>query len=356
MRESIKSLYGLRALSIIMVVFSHIRYQSFMHISTTFPYGIFSDGAMGVNFFLIISGFLITKLLIDEENNNQYVNIKFFYIRRVLRIFPAYYFLLFCYFIFQAFNILHINSSSWMSSIFYYKYFELTDWQTSHLWSLSVEEHFYLFWPLIFKYAKKQRSIFCIGTIFIVIIHKIFVYVFNYTDAHFVSAGETLIMRLDALMIGCLIALNWPLIINFIKTHKFPKFTPIIILILISFLSSDIPQQLATAYHLKLGKLFVPLGIGNSYGLVVNLLFGLLMIYSITSVDLWVNFLNNKVLVYIGKLSYSIYLWQQFFLSKFQIFYDSFPLNILGILVMAMFSYYLIEKPVLKFKDRYNYY
>src|SRR6202008_1178497 len=74
---------------------------------------------------------------------------------------PAYYFLLFVYFIMCCFGIIHIRPGSWITAITYTKYFNWShDWYTGHAWSLSVEEHFYILWPFIFTAGDKLRKTF----------------------------------------------------------------------------------------------------------------------------------------------------------------------------------------------------
>ena len=118
--ESTKKLYfpsidGLRAISIIMVILNHLL-SNFKEVSNILfsniilksIFRILSDGQLGVNIFFLISGFLITSILLNEELNSE-ISIRNFYIRRTLRIFPAYYFLLLVYFILQYFNFIILS-------------------------------------------------------------------------------------------------------------------------------------------------------------------------------------------------------------------------------------------------------
>ncbi len=92
MRAVIPSLNGLRAISIALVVVLHLMYTGDLHSKYDDWLYIFVKGHFGVNIFFVISGFLITNLMLKEENENQSVSLKNFYLRRVIRIFPAYYF------------------------------------------------------------------------------------------------------------------------------------------------------------------------------------------------------------------------------------------------------------------------
>lgn len=88
----------------------------------------------------MISGFLITKLLLKEEASKGTIYIKNFYLKRILRIFPAYFFLLLVYAVLQYFKILMVSKESWLTALTFTKFLNGgTDWYTWHAWSLSVE-------------------------------------------------------------------------------------------------------------------------------------------------------------------------------------------------------------------------
>src|SRR4051812_24348426 len=150
MRTYFPSLNGLRAISVLLVIAYHLKiyflYSQGIDLGENLSF--FADGNLGVNVFFIISGFLITSLLLEEERMNSTISLKNFYIRRTIRIFPAYYFMLAVYFILQLCQVIHIGPSSWFTAVTYTKYFNADqDTVTAHAWSLSVEEHFYLLWP-----------------------------------------------------------------------------------------------------------------------------------------------------------------------------------------------------------------
>ena len=105
--KKLPSLNGLRAISIFLVLFDHLQIKYYIFSETLPKYFLpiryfLEDGHLGVNVFFVISGFLITTLLLKEEQKNKTVSLKKFYIRRTLRIFPAYYTLLLVYFILQC--------------------------------------------------------------------------------------------------------------------------------------------------------------------------------------------------------------------------------------------------------------
>ena len=145
----------------------------------------------------------------NEELKNNKVSLKKFYIRRVLRIFPAYYTLLFIYFLLQHFNVIYLSSASWTTALLYSKFLNHSlDTYSAHLWSLSVEEWFYFFWPFIFVFFPKKRRVFAMFIIIIVPVIRIYAY--HHHKISFLDISElTLFHRADTLMIGCLMALYY---------------------------------------------------------------------------------------------------------------------------------------------------
>jgi peptidoglycan/LPS O-acetylase OafA/YrhL len=356
-QKHIPSLNGLRALSIIMVICSHFYRHNFFSDNFLVRYvklWVF-NGALGVNVFFIISGFLITTLLISERENYGKISLKNFYLRRTIRIFPAYYFLLLVYFILQLFGLLHLSARNWLSDITYTKqFFPDSDNETGHLWSLSVEEIFYLIWPIVFIKSKSNSIKIILFLITVITTARIFQY--NYPIPKYVS---TIYSTGDALLVGCLFAINYDEIVGFVgkmKNWNLLLFPAIIVSVFIFahlyYLSSAEPQTKTSSNLNAMQALSYSL-LGN-IGLFTNLLIGLIIVYSINIKSLWSGFLNLPFMEYIGKLSYSIYLWQQLF-TQDKSFFHKMPLLILVsfIFLSACFSYYIIEKPFLQLKKRF---
>lgn len=153
----LRSLDGIRAVSIAMVLLGHLWG------TRGFPkmdFGVGDYAHLGVVVFFVISGFLITSLLFAEHEKTGRVSLKLFYARRALRIFPASY----CYitiisilwltgaFDWGASNLLH-------AATYTVNYVVSPSWHIGHLWSLSVEEQFYLLWPLVFVVLGPRKGI-----------------------------------------------------------------------------------------------------------------------------------------------------------------------------------------------------
>ena len=340
------SLNGLRGISVILVILHHlnIQFSTLENVSKYFP--LITDGQLGVNVFFVISGFLITTLLLREENTTGTISLKAFYTRRTLRIFPAYYFLLFVYFLLTHFNYIFISNASWLTAITYTKYFNWQlDWYTGHAWSLSIEEHFYLVWPLIFLAGKKARKIFVVIIIILIPLLRVYFTVHPHSWANYL----TIFCRLDAIAIGCLFAIYRQKIIQLFSPHwKKIFYLSIALIVFLLFL-----QDFNIIHHLHLGFFNIPFG--GSFGTITNFLIASILMFSIFGPKgIWFKFLNSKVISMIGVWSYSLYLWQPFFIYKTGYGINQFPLNIAFTFIAAIISYYLIEKPFLKIKAKFS--
>lgn len=350
--QKFQSINGLRAISVIIIIISHLQllhntFGSFGNIIWLSPILAFiTDGQLVVNIFFLVSGFLITSLLLQEESRNGTISLKNFYVRRTLRIFPAYITLLVVYFILQLYGIIYIRNASWITAITYTKDFNLAfEWYTGHIWTLSIEEQFYLFWPLIFLTGAKIRKIFSLSLFLIVPFIRVFILLH---PVSFINEFS-IFTRIDAIALGCIIALYKNEIIKILEPHWSKILWPSLFIL---FIIRYIPTT-ALRYNIHLGALFVPMG--TTHGTIANILIGLIVMYSVFGPNgLWNKMLNSKLLNFIGALSYSLYLWQQLFINKSSYWFNQFPLNIICIFLAALASYYLIETPFLALKTKFN--
>jgi len=160
-----ENLDGLRFLCFLSVFFFHSFYTEFDEIKNIPLYhflkrDVFGNGNIGVNFFFVLSGFLITFLLIEEKKLNGQINVKKFWIRRILRIWPLYFFCVF--FGFVIFPVLKQTfgqiSNETASPLYYLTFINNFDFikkglpdasNLGVLWSVAIEEQFYFVWPLV---------------------------------------------------------------------------------------------------------------------------------------------------------------------------------------------------------------
>jgi peptidoglycan/LPS O-acetylase OafA/YrhL len=345
------SLNGLRAISIFFVIFNHLSIQNAVPEEVS-KYkllqpiiNLICDGELGVNIFFVISGFLITALLLEENRKKQTISLRNFYIRRTLRIFPAYYFYLLVLYILQIASVIHIGSSSWLSAVTYTKYFNWKlEWFTAHAWSLSIEEHFYLFWPLLFLLGDKVRKRTAVFFVLLVPIIKLCLY---YHPVLWIN-DLTIFKRIDAIAMGCLIALYKDELLKIFK----PRFRGLFYMSVLGLYFLIYLPPINVKLHLHLD--FIIMLLASTYGTMANVFIGIILLYAVFGHQgLWFRLLNSKILNYIGILSYSLYLWQQVFISGLKYWVTSFPQNVIFVFVTAIFSYYCIEQPFLKIKEKF---
>lgn len=344
------SINGLRAISILMVIAFHLTgmgylRQPYTYIAWLEPLTkIFHNGYLGVNVFFVLSGFLITSLLIKEENQSGTISLKKFFIRRTLRIFPAYYFLLLVYAVLQIGAIIEIPWGSWTTAITYLKYFNWKkDWYTSHAWSLSIEEHFYLFWPFLFLQGQKIRRN---ASAIMMVLAPVMLLVMHVFSVGWLN-DQIIFTRIDAIATGCYFAIYQGKIIEKLRRHwKLYFYASLFVLF-------AWPNVLELAEQSD-SKVFA-IAFGSLKGPIANFAIGVIMLYSVFGPQqLWFKFLNLRIMHFIGFLSYSLYLWQQLFINKTNLWFNQFPVNIVLIFLMAVFSYYIIERPFLQLKKKFS--
>lgn len=156
----IPTLDGLRAVAIIFVMVAHaVKTEPFSE-AVGRTLGFFRFGSLGVDIFFVFSGFLITTLLLRESKNTGRISLGKFYARRVIRIIPAY-----CFYIaFVAIATLirdeSIPQADWISAgSFTMNFRDKPTWALGHLWSLSIEEHFYLIWPITIALLSRKLAV-----------------------------------------------------------------------------------------------------------------------------------------------------------------------------------------------------
>ena len=332
-----KDIDGLRALAVIGVIF----YHSEILINKIF---VFSGGFLGVDIFFVISGYLITSIIYKENRFKKFSFINF-YIRRIRRLLPILLLVLLASLIFAYFLLLPVEFKSYLdsiiSSIFFYSnfYFHfsgqaygqaiLSTKPLLHTWSLAVEEQFYILYPifLIFSihlFKKKIKLLFYLIIIFSIIFAS---YIGeNHSSFNFYM----LVTRSWELMCGALIALNHQEKIKR-KQNNFLSYLGFF-LIFFSFFFFDNPNQHPSFLTL------IPV-------------IGCCLVIDNRNLNSPINkLLSNKILVNIGLISYSLYLWHHPILSFGKISGitdDSIFLKILLIslsFLLSVLTYYFVEK------------
>jgi peptidoglycan/LPS O-acetylase OafA/YrhL len=331
----IPSLDGLRAVSISMVLIGHASYGYDGRYKSALSY--LGNGDLGVSVFFIISGFLITTLLLKEFDRTGDISLKYFYLRRAFRILPPFYAFMLGVLIAWHFGWITSEWRSWMSALLFVRdYFLAGDWWTIHIWSLSVEEQFYLLWPVLLVSLGRRRGLnlalvlIAISPLIRVITHKFWNH--GWQDSFMFHT------RMDGLMMGCALAIVhkelW-----FLRVWKRIESGVIVVcaLALPLLISPMLARHFLGYYRLPFGYTFDSLAI--SY----------LLVYFIRNADsAGGRILNWKPITHLGVLSYSLYLWQQLFFGTKT---GSHILGMVCAVVCAEISWHLIEKPSFVFRD-----
>jgi peptidoglycan/LPS O-acetylase OafA/YrhL len=355
MQNKLPCIDGLRAVAILFVLASHAQY-TFHHPLPMWIYLIFIRGDLGVFIFFILSGFLITYLLNAEFSNTGTIRLGKFYARRVLRIFPAFYTYLLVLGILTVTGIIPIAVSHFLDAFFFlWNYKHLWDptngpgnWFLGHFWTLAVEEQFYLIWPLALFLLKAQRTAwFALALIILMPIIRVVSY-FYFPD----SRGQLSMMLhtgADSIMFGCLLALvmrkcRMEALMERFKHPFWPIAAALLAGIGSPLLGSCLPGHVEGGYTNTLGR-FVT-------GLAIAYVIAWLLKYPGSLAG---RILNSPLMLHLGVLSYSLYLWQQLFLTPLNTTWTGvFPLNLVCAYAAAWLCFNLIEKPFLRLKQKYS--
>jgi len=148
---------GFRAIAIILVVLHHTSYT--LGSTALSNFFIFAPH-LGVDFSFVVSGFLITLLLLREKQRFGKISLKQFYLRRSLRLLPALAVYLVAIFLLTLITHARIPAIDWATACTFMVCFKTHDvaWVLGHLWTASVEEHFYIVWPLLFYFFQPRRA------------------------------------------------------------------------------------------------------------------------------------------------------------------------------------------------------
>jgi peptidoglycan/LPS O-acetylase OafA/YrhL len=327
-QRSIPSLDGLRALSVALVLLGHLGgTRNFLAV----PIWVSYYANFGVRIFFVISGFLITTLLLKEQTRRGSINLKEFYLRRAFRIFPAAYVYIVAVTIFAGIGIWHFTAASFYLSNYDYG----RPWLLGHLWSLAVEEQFYLLWPLALVLFFSKRKAIAIGTICISPMLRI-AYFYG-LGARFGPEylGYSFPTVADALAMGCLLAIAYP---SFSKlVARFGK--AFVVVPIATALVPLMPSYFSTrAYN------FLGISLMN-FGIALTILHAMEHRYAV---------LNWRPVALMGAMSYSLYLWQAPFLNRSShAWWAAFPVNVVLACAAAALSYYAVEQPMLRLRQKW---
>jgi peptidoglycan/LPS O-acetylase OafA/YrhL len=348
---------GLRGISILLVYIHHLYHP------------LMPGGFLGVDIFFVLSGFLITSLLVEEWNREGSISLKDFYIRRVLRLMPAVFTLIL---VIGGFALIFLDKKTaietyqgiWLTLsyasnwLYAFHYFSANN-PLGITWSLAIEEQFYLTWPLLLilalKFKLQRRWVLYILALIIAIIplHRKILVEQGATVLRLYYASDT---RADALLIGCLVGLlvSWNLLPHHRRLEIPMKSLAAVVVIFLGYLVGtefweDLMLYQRGGYLSSGGYTLVALSIGLILTVVIIWppKFALLI-------------LKFAPLVWIGRISYGLYLWHwpvRLFIYQKKIMPASteqlVAVVVLSLLLPAL-SYHFVEKPFLRLKKRFS--
>ncbi len=336
---------GLRALAVAAVML--------FHANVSWAKG----GFLGVDVFFVLSGFLITRLLLEERESSDHIALGNFYLRRILRLFPALVVVCLACAIYAAFWLPHDQlvrtwhdifatatyHMNWVQALHTQPAFGLLD----HAWSLSIEEQFYVVWPLILILAHRMGGVKGVGVV--ALVAALASAVLRAVMAHHGVPDRRLYFGLDThadgLLLGCglaaltLLAPGLPAAM----TRRSTQWVGPVALVAVGLAAATVSLTSPDLYR---------------WGYLLFVVVTTVVIADLFAGGLTSHLLRHQPLVSVGRISYGLYLWHWpvfLVLNGGRIHWDFVPLTLLRLTVsgvMAVLSFLLVEDPFLRLKSR----
>jgi peptidoglycan/LPS O-acetylase OafA/YrhL len=342
--HKIDALDGFRGLAVLLIIVHHLP----VAVPTTF-HRFTKGGGFGVDAFFVLSGFLITAILLREQTGGASVRFGAFYRRRALRLLPALVVFLAIYVFYETVTNLpnHHEPASALSILFYYSNTWLHRTPMSvglgQMWSLAVEEQFYLLWPaclvLFFGLRRKftPTVILMIGVIAAVVIRR--AYLWDH-GTRLIPLYTRLFTRADALLVGCLLAQFW-------VRGKLPKrgiqiagWTGL------AYFAYVVRRGVSDSFLYKGGFTLIAVSVG-------------LILVAVLQTNWLVNpLLRLLPLRAVGRVSYGLYIWHLAVFNaviRYGRWWNPWVQTIVALGVSAIVTYgswMLVERPFLRWKDK----
>jgi peptidoglycan/LPS O-acetylase OafA/YrhL len=337
------SLDGVRAIAVLLVV----AYHGFGSLGL-----FYGAGAVGVGLFFVLSGFLITALLVEEWQNSQRISLRSFYARRGLRIIPAFALLIVTFAIFTlAFTpneskrealVVTVVSATYLTDIYQFALHRELVTGLSHTWTLSIEEQFYLIWPLALLLLLRRVSIDRVAVVgvaagLLAALARWWLYDAGHTVHEFPLAWA------DSLLVGCVLgALSQYGRIPHLAGNPLWIAPAIGVLVVITAAGPEFdPTRYRVGFTLQ------------------ALSGGVLIVGAVRDSGLLRRSLSLPPLVFVGRISYGLYLWHLPAMVLVWQLLPEVPRAIAAFggialgLSIAVLSYYVLERPLLRLKRRF---
>jgi peptidoglycan/LPS O-acetylase OafA/YrhL len=345
----IPGLDGIRAIAIALVAVDHLHLEALRDWGESF-------GRTGVTLFFVLSGFLITWLLLKEDRRTDNISLRNFYIRRFLRIFPGFYLFWAVYVGLALLAHAHVAWGNCIAALLYVNnyYWPLRGGGNGGMlltWSLGVEEQFYIVWPSIFKRFRAGLGALTLALgvlIGVVLLHRILLmHVWHASSTYLYTAFDC---RMDSLAIGCLLAIT-------VRSGKAGRFVKIVcshwILPTLTFA--------LMALSMSVSLLFRHFSYWNVEGFTVESILSAILLVQMVVLGsqmpwAWINW---RWVRFLGTISYSWYLYNAIgpdAVNRSRLGHTILraPIGLVAGLGLAIASYYIVEKPFLNLKKKYE--
>ena len=338
----IKGYDGLRAISILLVILTHLNLYSFLPQNSFFQARVWRiiSGETGVWIFFNLSGFLITFILLNGKKKEGHINFKRFFLKRFIRLLPALSILYVLVIILNQLNLIDLTIQGFFLSFFYlYNYTPAAYYhdEIAHTWSLAVEEQYYLIWPFIVHYlfpTKIVKACFCMLVLCLLfLIGQLYAQIVNTfkPERWFLPAATPILVGST---FAYLLFTENKILLSWLKNKKGIRLGVLLFLYPIYFPS----------FLLYLTPIFLSIG--------MSLIITWIYFHQDSKIT---QLLSNNYLSYLGKISYGVYVYQGLFLKTgpgSDLFIQQFPQNVLLTGITAIISFELIEKRFLSFKKK----
>ena len=337
-------------------------------------YFIKNLGKLGVGLFFVLSGFLITYLLLSEKKRRGDISTKAFYIRRILRIWPLYFIIVILgFFVFPVIPIFNepLRNQYYFDADFFKRLpffllflpnlgfvFFRAPYLCSQTWSVGIEEQFYAIWPWIIKSKNPVKTFFKLLSIFLIVLGLGWLYIFKISDLSEITKNkiqEGGVLFFSQFRILTMVIGGMGAYLIFAKKEKF--LTVLFRRDVQIIVYSTLTLMLATGFHMPGFNM-------EFYGI-----FFCFFILNVSQNPKSIIYLEQKIIHYLGKISYGIYIYHpavivacvnsiHYFLGKnvstttFNLLL--YPSAFLLTIIVCELSFRYIETPLLKFKDRFN--
>ncbi len=372
-RVYLPGLDALRFFAAYSVIIGHVELlKSQLYVSNYAPlFEKINFGGLGVYFFFVLSGFLITYLLIHEKEKTGTIAIKQFYIRRILRIWPLYYLIAFlALFVFPHFQILHIP---WLQQFYNQNFtanlilfvlmlpnvafsFMPALPHAGQLWSIGVEEQFYLIWPVLVKKTEKLLHL-ILRLLFVILLVKALYVVLmqiGIIPKNYWTAGIKRFLAMSKF--ECMLIGAWG---AYLVKHKMQSWLTVIyqpFVLAASILLLPFLSYFSYDYEL----------LNNTIHLIYAVLFLVIILNVSTNPNSFLQ-LETRLFSFLGRISYGLYMYHMFIIVLLiqlgEQYFDtnSTLFNIylylsatIASIAIATASYYWFEKPFLTLKNKYT--